>query len=124
MINTERLSLVSSLHSLKRKDESDLWKVHGKWIEKIVSFVKDNRDKKDIFYPKNSSHPIYYFDRKDAKEILKPIFKNISGIDLKGDLIEKIFLEKLPICRDDHKKSKKTFFSREEVKEQQFPEHL
>ena len=45
MINTEKPSLISLLHSLKRRDESDLWQVHGKWIEKIISFVNDNRNK-------------------------------------------------------------------------------
>lgn len=109
----------SLIESLDQLQDADLLEVHQHWMELMIAFIKEHENS-DPLYPSDNDHPIYYFDRKDAKEILKPIFKNISHFILTDQMIDHIFLEEKPLYRDNHKSSPIDFFKTEPVTSELF----
>ncbi len=73
-----------------------------------------------IVYPKDQNHPIFFIDRKDAKEFIKPILKNIYNFDLTDEIINCLFFEKITIKKDDSEQSNIALFREERFKKETF----
>ena len=95
-----------------------LWEVHSQWIQPIIEFVQTQKDQKSVVYPDNPYHPIFYFDRQDARHILKPIVWNLTGLDLSEAMINHLFLEKIPAFKEKDKRTLLNPFLTPEIKQE------
>jgi hypothetical protein len=94
---------------------------HCSSMKQIYRFIKKNKNKQVITFPRKHNHPIYYFDKEDAKDILAPILKEIYTFELTDRIINKIFLEKNVSVKSDSKSiCPPSFFKTEEVKQHVF----
>ncbi len=116
-------SLLDCLQTIDMETELDgrqtkLWEVHQGWIQTLLDFVKVQEEMQPIDYPEDTSHPIYFFDRKDAHDILKPIFQNVAGYNLTDEKIDRFFFDKCPPYRENGRSSSIDYFKKEEVKKE------
>lgn len=98
----------------------NFWEVHQQWVNKLFQFVIEKANSRVVEYPDDQEHPIYYFTRKDAREILLPIFRNFFGFNLSTEIIDSTFFEKLPIVNNNFKTSDIELFRKKEVKNEVF----
>lgn len=122
-LHSQEKTLLEKLHALHHSDlhpsQALLWEVHKEWIEPLITFTRTYQNGV-VEYPKDTSHPIFFFDRTDARFVLKPLFKKTANFELTDELIHRVFLEKIPFCRDNHKSTSIDFFQTEQVKNESF----
>ena len=73
------------------EEKPSLGMVHDVWLSKIAETVKEY--KAGRMENLGADHPIEYFNRKDAKNFLKPILKRVYNVDLDRKTINNLFPE-------------------------------
>lgn len=123
---SENFQLVEALNQFTKKDLQDpkhnLSKIHNKWLIQIVDLVKEyknsNNNIKNIAIPHD--HPVRFFSKKDAYELIRPLLKNMYNLDLSDEIINDLFQKQFLYKPNGNKRTSLVYFRKNEIKKETY----